>query len=260
MGPLDSHQRRDVLAHMSAGDQAGAGADMRLEAWERTFGHVVVDEAQDLSPMQLRVLGRRCPGGSMTLVGDLGQATGPWAPATWEEVVAHLPGRRPAQSVDLTVNYRTPAEVADIAARVLAVAAPELKPSRSVREAGVPPVFTRVASDELVEATVAAARSEVEEVAGGRVAVIAPQVLVDSIRRALPEAVDGPAGLDAPVTVLAVTEAKGLEFDSVCLVEPAGIVEERPRGGRALYVALTRTTRRLHVVHATDLPGGMHEP
>ncbi|MEA2972645.1 MAG: hypothetical protein QOG82_1103 [Actinomycetota bacterium] len=263
MGELDAQMRRDVLRHLEDIDGRSTNGDEEgLELWNRTFGHVVIDEAQDLSPMQLRMVGRRVPSGSLTIVGDLGQASGSWAPRSWDEVVAHLPSsdRRPARRAELTVNYRTPSEVMDVAARVLAVAAPELTPSRSVRQAGVEPVFTAVAPDDaaaLDAAVVEAARAEQEAVPDGKVAVLTAPSMVERVRSVLSSAGKGPEMLDSPLAVLPVQQAKGLEFDSVIVVEPAAIVAEHPHGWRALYLALTRTTRRLQVVSAQSLPAGL---
>ncbi len=224
----------------------------------RTFGHVLVDEAQDLSPMQWRMIARRCPSGSMTIVGDLGQATGPTAPNDWDEVVAQLPRRRDLRVATLTVNYRTPAEVMEIAARVLAEAAPDIVAPVAVRRAGIDPVFSRVEPDDVTGATVRATLAEVAEVGAGKVALVAPAALLGGLAGAL-----GPdlartgtdaAVLDAKVAVLAPEMAKGLEFDSVVVVEPAQVVAESAQGLRALYVALTRTTRRLRVISSEPLP------
>ncbi len=123
----------------------GAGATNGTDSSNdpRTFGHVLVDEAQDLTAMQWRMLTRRCPSGSMTLVGDPGQASRPGALSSWPEVLAHLPQHTAARFVTLTINYRTPAEVMDVAARLLAVAAPTVEPSRSVRATGEHPVSSR---------------------------------------------------------------------------------------------------------------------
>ena len=243
--------RRRLLAQTEEDDDVG-------DLSNRTFGHVVVDEAQELSPMVWRMLGRRCPSGSMTIVGDLGQATGVWAPTSWDEVVAHLPRRRDPRVATLTVNYRTPAEVMDIAARVLADAAPELVPPVAVRRSGVDPVFEHVPAADLVVEAAAAVRAEVDHVAPGKVGVVAPEALLPRLAEALgPEmAATGTDGrvLDAPAALLLLATAKGLEFDSVVLVEPAAVVSESPQGLRALYVALTRTTSRLRVVHADPLP------
>jgi DNA helicase IV len=233
----------------------------------RGFGHIVVDEAQDLSPMQLRMLTRRSLGGSMTVVGDVAQATGRWAPTRWDEVLAHLPSKRPAQMVELTVNYRTPAEIMELATRVLRVAAPHVRPPESVRSGGDEPVF-RAVDAELVAAEVAAiAGAESDAMARGTVAVIAPRSLIAPLRDGLAAAgVDfgEPAanGLDAPVTLVPVDVVKGLEFDSIVVVEPARIEAESAQGLRALFVALTRATKRLTVVHAEALPDvlGVDQP
>ena len=247
--------RRRLLA------EAEDGADEVPDLATRTFGHALVDEAQELSPMQWRMLGRRCPSGSMTLVGDLGQATGVWAPSGWDEVVAHLPRRRDPRIARLTVNYRTPAEVMEVAARVLAEVAPDLVPPVPVRRAGVRPVFAQVGAEDLVAETAAAVRAEIDQVAPGKVGVVAPAALVGPLTAALGArlAATGTDAsvLDAPAAVLVLSTAKGLEFDSVVVVEPAAVVAESPQGLRALYVALTRTTQRLRVVHAEALPAAL---
>ena len=265
MGDLDPQMRRDLLRHLEAIDaRTTTGEAESLELWDRTFGHVVIDEAQDLSPMQLRMIGRRVPSGSMTIVGDLGQASGSWAPPSWDDVVAHLPSsdRRPPRRAELTVNYRTPSEVMDVAARVLAVVAPDLTPSRSVRQAGTDPIFTAVDPASLDAAVLDAARAERDAVPDGKVAVLTSPSMVERIRTVLSaaglsSARKGTELLDAALAVLPVQQAKGLEFDSVVVVEPAAIVDEHPHGGRALYLALTRTTRRLQVVSSQPLPAGL---
>jgi DNA helicase IV len=226
----------------------------------RNYGHIVVDEAQDLTPMQLRMLARRSLSGSMTVVGDIAQATGPRAPGGWEDITGHLPTRRPPRVVELTINYRTPAEIMDVAGRVLAVAAPHLRQPRSVRSTETPPQRVCVGSSSEVAAAVAGvAASELERVAGGTVAVIAPSSLVDDLGSGLSAAgvVFGEperTGLDSPITLVPVGVVKGLEFDSVVVVEPSRIVAESPQGLRALYVALTRATKRMTIVHSEPLP------
>jgi DNA helicase IV len=225
----------------------------------RGFGHIVVDEAQDLSPMQLRMLTRRSLGGSMTVVGDVAQATGRWAPKQWDEVLAHLPSKRDAEVVELTVNYRTPAEIMELATRVLAVAAPHVRAPESVRSGGDEPMFCPVSAGELAAEVARVAGAESEAMARGTVAVIATRSMIAPLREALAAAgVDfgEPAanGLDAPVTLVPVDVVKGLEFDSVVVVEPARITAEAAQGLRALFVVLTRATRRLTVVHAEPLP------
>jgi DNA helicase IV len=238
----------------------------------RSYGHIVVDEAQDLSPMQLRMLARRSISGSMTVVGDIAQSTGPWTPRRWEEVTEHLAPRRPVRLVELTVSYRTPAEAVAVSARVLKVAAPELTPPRAVRRSGKPPRIEAVASGSLNARVAEVTAAQLESVGGGRVAVLAPAVLLVELGAALSERglrwtdPRDPAGegLASPLVLLPADEANGLEFDGVVVVEPALIAAEpsqaeRPpvpttRGLRTLYVALTRLTQELAVVHAMPLP------
>jgi DNA helicase IV len=238
----------------------------------RKYGHIVVDEVQDLSPMQLRMLTRRSLAGSMTVVGDIAQATAPWAPASWDDIVEHLPRRRPARTVELTVSYRTPSEVLAVAARVLAVAAPELTPPRPVRRSGVEPRMVQVTGhdghatiDDLARAVARAAAEEVEAVRPGRVAIIAPDALrgplTDALGASGTPVVDArdmrKGGLSEPLVLLAADSANGLEFDSVVVVEPAVIAGETARGLRTLYVALTRPTQRLTVVSLTTPPAAL---
>ena len=235
-------------------DGAGREADEM-----RTYGHIVVDEAQDLSPMQLRMLTRRSLNGSMTVVGDIAQATGVWAHQGWDEILAHLPHRRPARRAELTIGYRIPGPTMDLAAKVLAEAAPELDPPNSVREVGDPPRLLPVEGEQLLARVVEVALEERTAVDPGSVAIIAPSTLVEPLGAALEAAgVDfGRAarnGLETQVTLVPVSLVKGLELDAAIVVEPAAIVAEEAQGLRALYVALTRATKRLAVVHAAPLP------
>jgi DNA helicase IV len=231
----------------------------------RTYGHIVVDEAQDLSPMQLRMLERRSLNGSMTIVGDIAQATGQWAHQSWDEILENLPNKRPARRAELTIGYRLPAPNMALAARVLRVAAPDLRPPRSIREDGSPPRIVRVSPVQtLADAVVGAALVEVDAVNPGQVAIVCPQSMVGIVSDALTAAgvEHGQAtrhGLDQQVTVVPVGLVKGLELDAVVVVEPAAIVEEEAQGLRALYVALTRATKRLAVVHQRDLPEALLE-
>ncbi|HYD09172.1 MAG TPA: ATP-binding domain-containing protein [Acidimicrobiales bacterium] len=227
---------------------------------ERTYGHIVVDEAQDLSPMQLRMLSRRSLGGSMTVVGDIAQATGPWAPESWQEVLRHLPSRKGHRQRELSIGYRTPASIMTLANRVLAVAAPDLTPPTAVRAGDEEAAVLHVDDPSRLASTVAAlAAAERDAVGEGNVAVIVPDSLVKPIGEALTAAgVDhGEAarvGIDAQVNLVPVRLVKGLELDSVIVVEPQAIVDDEPQGLRSLYVALTRATQRLAVVHAEELP------
>ena len=226
----------------------------------RTYGHIVVDEAQDLSPMQLRVLSRRSLNGSMTIVGDIAQATGAWAHDDWEGVLDHLPDRRPSQRAELTVGYRIPAANMALAAKVLALAAPDLTAPSSVREGESDPRLEAVADPVALGAEVARLVVEEREAVGmGSVGIICPSSLTASVSDGLEAAgiEHGAAdrhGLEQQVTVVPVGLVKGLELDASIVVEPAAIVREEPQGMRALYVALTRATKRLTLVHAEPLP------
>jgi len=225
----------------------------------RTYGHIVVDEAQDLSPMQLRMLERRSLNGSMTVVGDIAQATGQWAHASWDEILELLPSRREPHRAELTLGYRLPAPIMALAARVLRHAAPELRPPRSVREDGVEPSVRRAGPEGLAAAVAAVTRVERAAVDPGQVAVVCSRSVIDDVCDALDVAgiAFGRAtrhGLEHRVTVVEVGLVKGLEVDSVVVVEPASIVDEEAQGERALYVALTRATKRLAIVHDAALP------
>ncbi len=247
--------------YMTAGDLAArfmepTNTDTGIPAL-RTFGHVLVDEAQDLSPMQWRMLARRCPSGSCTLVGDFGQASRPGAASGWDDVLSHLATHDRPRRVDLTVNYRTPAEIMDLANRLLAVAAPDIPPTRSVRATGEQPRFRRV--DDVVAAAAVTAREF--STRRGTTAVIAPDEFQDSIVDALRDVgavASGPDALDARIGVFDALDAKGLEFDHVVVVEPARLVPADRAGLRTLYVTLTRATQTLEVVHSDPLPEALN--
>jgi len=239
----------------------GARPGRRDEDTVRTYGHIVIDEVQDLSPMDLRMLDRRSLNGAMTVVGDIAQATGAWAHDDWEGILRHLPNRRPPVRHELTVGYRIPGPLMDVAARVLAVAAPDLAPPRSVRGDGDPPRFVALTGEqaEKLDGLAEVVRSELEAVGAGNLAVVTTDSQAADVEAALERA--GIAygrptrqGLDAQVAVVPVGLVKGLEVDGAVVVEPARMVRERAQGLRALYVALTRATRRVAIVHAEPLP------
>jgi len=239
----------------------GARPGRRQQDAVRTYGHIVVDEVQDLSPMDLRMLGRRSLNGSMTVVGDIAQATGAWAHDDWDSILEHLPDRRPATRHELTVGYRIPGPLMDLAADVLAEAAPDLAPPRSVRADGDVPRFVKLAEDpdRKLDGLADVVRSELDAVGAGNVAVIAANSQAVDVEDALERAglsFGRPTrrGLDAQVAVVPVELVKGLEVDGAVVVEPARILREHAQGLRALYVALTRATKRLAVVHAEQLP------
>ncbi|MBO0890260.1 MAG: AAA family ATPase [Acidothermales bacterium] len=226
-----------------------------------TFGHVIVDEAQELSPMAWRMLQRRCPARSMTVVGDLAQASSPWGPASWEAALGEY-ARGRLRVEELTVNYRTPAEIMAVAGDVLHSVEPDAVVPRSIRSAGVDPWYAEVEPDGLVDALAKAVTDETSANPDGMVAVVAPRALRAALDTALADLLPGlvtprRTQLDSPAVVLDVVEAKGLEFDSVVVVEPALVLAEGDRGAHDLYVALSRATKRLGVVHSGDLPEPM---
>jgi DNA helicase IV len=188
------------------------------------------------------MLARRCPTGSMTLVGDLGQAKHVWSARSWSTVCAQAAPLVPHQVLELTINYRTPEEVMRLAASVLAEAAPDLRPPAAVRSCGEGPVIIATSADRLADSAGAAAEHEAALVAPGKVAVIHPPGEVDGVDADV---------LDRVVADLDVERVKGLEFDSVVVVEPAA------HSAGELYVALTRTTRRLVLVHSQGLPAAL---
>ena len=217
-----------------------------------TYVHAVVDEAQDLSAMQCRAIARRCPLGSVTVLGDLAQATTPWAPGDWAVTLAHL-GHAGAAVRPLTAGYRVPADVIAVANRLLPYIAPGVPPGSSIR-AGRDALRWEPAR-RLIDAVHESLAVE------GSVGVIVPDAraaeVLATLRRAAIEADPLDADTDPRVTVVPATAAKGLEFDSVVLLEPADIVAAEPTrtsGLRRLYVVFTRAVSRLAVLHDQPLP------
>lgn len=207
-----------------------------VESWR--FGHVIVDEAQDLTPMQWRMLMRRVRGRAMTIVGDLAQrSSGP--AGTWSQ---HLPPElADIERLDLTINYRSPAEIHALAVAVLAEFAPDVAPSRPIRTSGFEPEFRAIAS---VDDGVREAIGDLLDAVPGQIAVIA----LDDVLGDLAEFED-----DERIRCLHPFDTKGLEFDGVVLVEPADVLA-LTGGSALLYIALTRATQRLIVAHARPLP------
>jgi DNA helicase IV len=227
-----------------------------------SLGHVIVDEAQDLSPMQLRAVGRRATTGSVTVLGDLAQATTPWATRSWTTSLSYL-GHPEATIEELVAGFRVPGAVIDFAARLLPTIAPALTPPHSVRRHRGELGLRQEAATEsaLITATTAALENE------GTVGVIVGDAAVPRVRRLL-ERQDIRYDLlgedvqifDSRVDLVPATFAKGLEFDHVVLLEPADIVAGEPdevTGLRRLYVCLTRAVTSLVIVHAEPLPGAL---
>lgn len=247
----------DRLADRQRQHRYGGAAERAAADRTWTYGHVIIDEAQELSPMAWRVLMRRCPSRSMTVVGDLAQTGNRAGAGSWQDVLGPYAAQR-WRLEQLTINYRNPAEIAELAREVLAAIDVGLTPPQSVRRTGVPPRAVRLSGlpeelpEKLAAELPAVLAEEAAAVGEGRVAVLGPTGAVDELRKIVP-ATSSPE-LDAPVTVLTVAQAKGLEFDAVVLVDPATIMAESPRGLNDLYVALTRTTHRLCIVYPGELP------
>ncbi|OYN92465.1 HelD family protein [Parenemella sanctibonifatiensis] len=224
-----------------------------------SLGHIVIDEAQDLSAMQLRALGRRSSTGSVTLLGDLAQATTPWASESWDEALHHL-GKPDTRVSELVAGFRVPAAVIDYAARLLPHIATGLDTPHSIRPGSGELVIT--ASEDPLRNVIAVATELGSR--PGTLGVIVPDAAVTTVSAALPisHAVlgesQGADGAEAPsVDVVPASLAKGLEFDHVIVMEPAAIVAAEPTrrtGLRRLYVCLTRAVTTLHVSHGQPLP------
>ncbi len=212
----------------------------------RAFGHVIVDEAQDLSPMQLLAVSRRAVDGSLTILGDVAQATGPVVYRRWQELQPYLPEDIEVTIEELRHAYRVPGEIMDFALPLLDEIAPDVERPLAYRQGGEPPKLVPVEESELLPAALLEAAER-----DGLLAVIAPRSLATEDFHV--ETFD-----ETAIPVLTPREAKGLEFDHVVVVEPAAIVEEGGDAGlRELYVALTRPTKTLTVVHSRQLPAAL---
>jgi DNA helicase IV len=229
---------------------------------ETSFGHVVVDEAQDLSPMQARAIARRSEHGSITLLGDLAQGTAPWATTDWRDILAHL-GKPDAAVVPLTVGFRVPEVVVALANRLLPALGVNVPEAVSLRRDGDLSVIAVPEPADLDGRTLAEVTAALSH--EGSVAVIAADAAVDRLRAHLdaagvehstPDEVDDPAR----VTVVPATLVKGLEYDHVIVHEPADIVAAEPKGLNRLYVVLTRAVTRLSVLHSKPLPEALSLP
>ncbi|MGW5056361.1 HelD family protein [Streptomyces sp. NPDC004096] len=266
-GILDQEEQKEILwakparsvksAKWSPADAVLIDEVTDLVQRTHSLGHVVLDEAQDLSPMQYRAVGRRCTTGSATVLGDLAQGTTPWATRSWQEALAHL-GKSDAMVEELTAGFRVPTDVITYASRLLPHIAPGLTPVASVREN---PGFFQVraisASEEVVAACAELLRNE------GSTGLIAADARIPVLAEALTAAGIGHLGPgeetthETRLTLVPASLAKGLEYDYVVLDEPQAVVDGEPderTGLRRLYVALTRAVSGLIVTHAAPLP------
>ena len=245
-------------AAMLLGPRTARDADGRI----RTYGHIVVDEAQDLSPMQLRMVGRRSLNGSLTLVGDIAQATSAWAHASWDSVVELVAPEAPPHFAGLTIGYRVPQPIMDFAAACLPPEMAALAPLRAARPGGDPPRIVRVPPGDpaaLAGAIAAEVRGDLAHIGAGNLAVICAADHEAEVSRALAAAgvahgLASRRALGMQVSVCSVRTVKGLEVDAAVVVEPHRIVAESTAGMRLLYVALSRATRRLTLVVSESLP------
>jgi DNA helicase IV len=254
--PAKASEQRWTRADLPLLDEA----EYLISGVRQSYGHVVVDEAQDLSAMEFRMVARRSPRRSLTVLGDLAQATAPGAQTDWSDAISDLDAEG-ARVEQLTVGYRVPEPIMAFANQLLPAIAVDVHPPRSVRQAGVPPVITRAHPGHLGPSTA----QEAAEV-GNRwalTAIVVPSSLIREVGEALSAAdvafVDGTTAseLGEHITLLPPAATKGLEFDAVVVVEPNRIVQEAEGDLRLLYVVLTRAVQHLSVIHSEPLPAAL---
>ncbi|MEC5200659.1 DNA helicase IV [Arthrobacter sp. PL16] len=240
------------VTRLSAADRASGD-----RTW--AYGHIVVDEAQELSPMQWRLLMRRCPLKSFTIVGDIAQTSSAAGSRSWQQALEPFVGER-WQLEELTVNYRTPSQIAEAAVRMANAAGLVVSAPKAVREGRFSPVLDTV--QDLVPSLVRAMPEELAAIDGGLLAVIAPERLLPDVRAALaPEYRDrvgtGAGGPGQDIVVISPRESKGLEFDGVVILEPQEMLDSATARVGDLYVAMTRPTQRLRVISSGEIPAGI---
>lgn len=248
-GLVNAEQLADGFAER---EDTGTTAERAEADRQWTYGHVVVDEAQELSAMQWRMLVRRCPMKSFTIVGDIAQVASAAGATSWDEALGPI-FKDAWRLEELTVNYRTPAQITREAEQLAKAAGLPITPTRAVREGDWPIRRVSAVAGQLPEAVAEAVGHDRGVDASGTVAVIAASATVDAVaaavtRRFGEDAARGAAGLSRPIAVLTGYEAKGLEFDAVVLADPDALAGESPRGAASLYVAMTRPTQRLTLV------------
>ncbi len=258
--PAISHEhhptwsKSDVVLLSEAKLHLGAYSK-KSEDEDRAFGHIIVDEAQDLSPMAARMVGRHSLSSSMTLVGDIAQATSPFGKRSWQEIVTPMPKGSSFEIVELKVNYRTPQEVMDIATTLLKEFFPELKATLSIRHSGQPVMIEKVVNEDFTNRLTQVVHREVDAVSPGTVAVIVPEAeKAVYLEKLITSGLTASPLPDSRLSVLSITEAKGLEFDSVVISGADHLLHPSSLNLQALFVAMTRTTNRLVFVHNRDVP------
>lgn len=251
-GKLDPVMRRDLEKRLL--EERMGSEDGPPEEHPEDLGHVIVDEAQTLDPLQWATISRRCLKPSMTILGDLGQEGGSWGPQSWEELLPYLPEGAELTLHQLTINYRTPAEFMDMATEFLSAHRPDVDSPISVREIGERPRFVKVDGGNVGDEVKGIVEQDKDAIPQGRVAVVAPTGLVSELTRAIGQE-RRTDRLSEHAAVYSAEEVRGLEFDAVIAVEPARLLDESGVG--ALYVILTRATQRLTVVYSDPLPKGL---
>jgi DNA helicase IV len=247
-------QNREREARLTAAERATSD-----RTW--AFGHIVVDEAQELSPMQWRLLVRRCPLKSFTIVGDIAQTSSVAGAKSWQGALAPMFGNR-WQMEELTVNYRTPSQIAESAARMANAAGLVVSAPKAVREGSWEPIIDRVAPGGIVNRLVEVLPEELDAIDGGLLAVIADGDLLPAATSALRAVYGrrigtGAGSYEQDVVVISPREAKGLEFDAVVVLEPAAMLNHEHGRVGDLYVAMTRPTQRLRLIAAAEVPPGI---
>ncbi|GAB3244638.1 HelD family protein [Arthrobacter pigmenti] len=264
---VDGTLRAEELAeHNEVPETRFTAAERAANDRTWAFGHIIVDEAQELSAMQWRMLMRRCPMKSFTVVGDIAQTSSAAGAPSWGAALEPFLGER-WRLEELSVNYRTPSQIAEAAVRMANAAGLDISAPKAVREGRWDPIVDRVGSDAtaLTESVLDAVPEELELLDGGLLAVIADETRVQTLRRELREVYGrrvgtGSGGYEQDIVVISAADAKGLEFDGVIIIEPAELLVST--GGKVgdLYVAMTRPTQRLRLLAESDIPAGIEVP
>ena len=254
-------QAEDLAAFQQGGETRLTAAERAVGDRTWAYGHIIVDEAQELSHMQWRLLVRRCPLKSFTIVGDIAQTSAAAGASSWHRALDPFFGDRWALE-ELTVNYRTPSQIAEAAARMAAAAGLVVSAPKAVREGRWEPIIDSVAEGAVVDRLAEVLPEELAAADGGLLAVIAGDGLVGTAREALRAQYGNRVGTGAgsfeqDIVVIDPREAKGLEFDAVVVLEPAALLDDVHGKVGDLYVAMTRPTQRLRLIASRGVPAGI---
>ncbi|WP_461170545.1 HelD family protein [Arthrobacter sp. Z1-15] len=251
----------DLADHNTVGEARLTAADRAAVDRTWAFGHIVVDEAQELSAMQWRLLMRRCPLKSFTVVGDIAQTSSAAGATSWQQALTPFVGDRWTLE-ELTVNYRTPAQIAEAAVRMANAAGLVVSAPKAVREGRWAPFIDQVPEGGLVTRLMEVLPEDLEALEGGLLAIIAEEHHLDAVRRAVGAEYGrrlgtGAGGMEQDIVVTSPREAKGLEFDGVVILEPEELLTAAAGKVGDLYVAMTRPTQRLRLIAAGPIPAGI---